>query len=182
MFFLTRLTYINKKAWQTSLPSFLDFKNYLLLIHKRQALIEPDIHLVGTTMIPGIVRDQGEVLNLYRNDTFLLLVQNMSKCRNCLDFEGRSTLGLLVLNAVVIYQRERRLLSHDGAEYRLVIVIHSLSAIYQWSTLYGNLSLVICHLAISNHSTYRHIEVDADDIALLDALCQESPVAQYLQE
>uniref|UniRef100_UPI003FF0518B hypothetical protein n=1 Tax=Segatella copri TaxID=165179 RepID=UPI003FF0518B len=47
VFFLMGLTYINKKAWQTPLPSFLDLKNYLLLIHKRQALIEPDIHLVG---------------------------------------------------------------------------------------------------------------------------------------
>ena len=61
------LTYINKKAWQTPLPSFLDLKNYLLLIHKRQALIEPDIHLVGTTMIPGIVRNQGEFL-VYSTD------------------------------------------------------------------------------------------------------------------
>ena len=155
------------------MPSFLDFKNYLLLIHKRQALIEPDIHLVGTTMIPGIVRNQGEVLNLDRNDTFLLLVQDMSKCRNCLDFEGRSTLGLLVLNAVVIHQGEVWLLPHDGAEYWLVLIIHSLSAIYQWSTLYGNLTLIICNLRVGNYCAYRHIEVDADDIALLDVLDRE---------
>ena len=124
-------------------------------------------------MIPGIVRNQGEVLSLDRNSTFLLLVQDMSWCRNCLDFEGRSTLGLLVLNAVVIHQSEVRLLSHDGAEYRLVIVICSLSTVYQRTTLYGNLALIISHLAVSYNSTDRHIEVDADDIALLDVLDRE---------
>ena len=120
-------------------------------------------------MIPGIVRNQSQdiVLDRYAIGT---LFQNLSISLDGLDREGWSTLGLGVLDAVVLYHREGWLLCHDGTEHRLVLVIHSLSAIYQRSTLYGNLALIICHLSIGNYGTDRHIEVNADDITLLDIL------------
>ncbi len=121
-------------------------------------------------MIPGIVRNQGEFLVFDRNGAISSLIEHLRRGLDSLDREGRSALGLCILDAVVIYQRECRFLGHNGTEHWLVLIIHSLSAIYQWSTLYGNLTLIICYLAISNHSTHRHIEVDADDIALLDVL------------
>ena len=123
-------------------------------------------------MIPGIVRNQSQhiVLDRYAIGT---LFQNLGISLDGLDREGWSALGLGVLNAVVIHHRESRLLGHDDTEHWLVLIIHSLSAIYQWSTLYGNLALIISHLAVSYNCTDRHIEVDADYIALLDVLDRE---------
>ena len=94
-------------------------------------------------MIPGIVRNQGEFLVLDRNGAISSLVEHLRRGLDSLYREGWSTLGLCVLDAVVIYQRECRLLGHYGTEHWLVLIIHSLSAIYQWSTLYGNLTLII---------------------------------------
>ena len=148
-------------------------KNYLLFIQYVQVLIEPDIHLVGTTMIPGIVRNQSELLVLDRNGAVSSLVEHLRRGLDSLDREGRSALSLCVLNAVVIYQRESRLLGHDGTEHWLILIIHSLSAIYQWSTFYGNLALIICYLTVSYNCTDRHIKMDADYIALLDVLDRE---------
>src|SRR5574344_570411 len=112
-------------------------------------------------MIPGIVRNQSQhiVLDRYAIGT---LFQNLGISLDGLDREGWSTLGLGVLNAVVIHHREGRLLGHDGTEHWLVLIIHSLSAIYQWSTLYGNLALIISYLAVSYNCTDRHIKMDAD--------------------
>ena len=103
-------------------------------------------------MIPGIVRNQSQhiVLDRYAIGT---IFQNLGISLDGLDREGWSTLGLGVLNAVVIHHREGRLLGHDGTEHWLVLIIHSLSAIYQWSTLYGNLTLIICYLTVSYNCT-----------------------------
>ena len=80
----------------------LDFKNYLLFIQNIQVLIEPDIHLVGATMIPGIVRNQGELLVLDRNGAISSLVEHLRRGLDSLDRESWSTLGLSVLDAVVL--------------------------------------------------------------------------------
>ena len=125
-------------------------------------------------MIPGIVRNQGERGAIYSDHILLLLVDNMGRRGNdSLYGEGWGSLGLRVLNAVVVNESEAWLLWHDGTEHWLVLIIHSLSAIYQWSTLYGHLTLIISHLAVSYNCTDRHIEVDADYIALLDVLDRE---------
>ena len=62
-----------------------DLKNYLLFIQSIQVLIEPDIHLVGTTMIPGIVRNQGELLVLDRNGAISSLVEHLRRGLDSLD-------------------------------------------------------------------------------------------------
>ena len=80
---------------------------------------------------------------------------------------------LLSLIHIFIHHREGRLLGHNGTEHWLILIIHSLSAIYQWSTLYGNLALIISYLIVSYNCTDRHIKMDADDIALLDVLDRE---------
>ena len=62
-----------------------DLKNYLLFIQSIQVLIEPDIHLVGTTMIPGLVRNQSELLVLDRNGAISSLVEHLRRGLDSLD-------------------------------------------------------------------------------------------------
>ena len=125
-------------------------------------------------MIPGIVRNQGERGAIYSDHILLLLVDNMGRRGNdSLYGEGWGSLGLRVLDAVVVNESEAWLLWHNGMEHRFIAIIHSLSAIYQWTALYSYLVVVISNLSICHYGANRHIEVDTNHIALLDVLDRE---------
>ena len=49
-----------------------------LLLQSLQILIEPDIHLISTSMIPSIIRNQGEFLILHRNLAISSLIEHLS--------------------------------------------------------------------------------------------------------
>ena len=122
-------------------------------------------------MVPSIVRNQSEIHILYRNLAISSLIQYLRRCLDSLHCESRSTLGLGILNSVVVNERESRLLAaHHCTEHRLTSIVSSLSTINQRTTLHCYLATIISHLAIGYNGTNWHIEMDANDITLLDVL------------
>ena len=74
-----------------------------LLLQNLQILIEPDIHLISTSMIPSIIRNQCEFLILHRNLTISSLIEHLSIGLDSLHRERRSALRLSIRDAITIY-------------------------------------------------------------------------------
>lgn len=53
------------------------FSSWVLLLQNLQILIEPDIHLIGSSMIPSIIRNQGELLILHGNLAISSLIEHL---------------------------------------------------------------------------------------------------------
>ena len=120
-------------------------------------------------MVPCVVGDECELLVLQRN-AVVAVVENL--CLGCDGFNGKrsGTLGLGVVDLVVVDNAEGRLLAHNGTEHRLALIVGSLGTIYYRTALYSHATLVVLHVLVGNNGTYRHVKVDAHNVALLDVL------------
>ena len=137
-----------------------------MILKAAEAAGEPDVHTAGATMVPGVVGDEsdGDVLGgelaFVRNSGFLGRNSDGS------DAEGLA-IALFVFDTIgrqdveLGLAREQQVMGIDA------LVVGPLSAIDQRSALYGHASTIVGHPRIGHYGANGHIEMDADDIALL---------------
>ena len=137
-----------------------------LILEAAEAAGQPDIHTGGATMVPSVVGDEfyGDVLRsefAFGCDRgFLGLRLNGS------DVEGLA-IALFILDAIGWLEVELGLVREQQVVRIDALVVSSFCTIDQRSALYGHASTIVCHARTGHNRTNRHIEMDADDIALL---------------